>query len=61
MQDEWDEETPAPDDSDTESEVGELRVPGRMGVIGARAGLLLGIATLGAIGMMPMWPSVSSP
>jgi len=45
---------------ETEAAAGEVTSPRRFG-IGARTSLLLGIAAVGAVGVLSGWPTVSGP
>jgi hypothetical protein len=62
MQDKWDgPDEQGPDADDTESTAGELKPISRLGVVGARASLLLGLglSIIGVAGTSTIWPTVS--
>jgi hypothetical protein len=62
MKDQWDEDTaPGADTDEPESAAGELKPINRFAMIGVRTTLMLGMAAVGAAGLFPHWPSVSSP
>lgn len=48
-----------PVDETEESAAGDLKPMSRLGVIGARASLLLGLAATAVIGVLDPWPTVT--